>query len=474
MVNNQKQTQLFTEPQIRYASVRLSEVVKRGKRFEAGYYDIDSKRIRELIRNNKYKIKPLLGENGFVKEAFYPTRFKRIYVAEGIPFLSSSEILENRPRPKHLSVPNHKDQTDLYVQENWILISRSGTVGNSVYSAGQFKDCAISEHVIRLIPHNPKDAPYVYAFLRTRFAQTLLFGLKFGSVIIEIDPEHLSEIELPDPPADIKEGIASRVRQAAKLRIEANSLLDKADALLYEKLDIKLLKYIKPRYFAENGLRNYEVKASKLELRLEANYHLPIVTEIKKQILKNNPKPLKSLAKCFMLPTYKRIYLEEGRGLPVLSGAQILEYDPSDVKYISPLVFRKKVDEYKIKENWILVTGRGTVGNCMLVPKHFNDWLASHNIDRVIPHDESKAGYIFAFLSSDYGRAWLQSKKLGSVVDVLTGEDLGEILIPMTNEKDMKLIGDLVFEANRKRTDAYYLEKEAINEVDKILVNKVD
>jgi len=64
----------------------------------------------------------------FCNKIFYPSRFKRTYTKNGVPFISSKDILNfvfTGKRVKNLD-------KEYLVQNNWILVTRSGSVGRVI------------------------------------------------------------------------------------------------------------------------------------------------------------------------------------------------------------------------------------------------------------------------------------------------------------------------------------------------------
>ena len=78
----------------------------------------------------------------------------------------------------------------------------------------------MSEHVIRIVPDPKKlDPHYILAFLRTNYAQEIIKRGVFGSVIDEITPEFIGEIEIPIPESKkVLNEIAATVKQAEGAR----------------------------------------------------------------------------------------------------------------------------------------------------------------------------------------------------------------------------------------------------------------
>ena len=54
------------EMPVKWCTVSLSEIVKRGKRLEASVYDVEAKQAHEIIIEGKYPITMLGGEKGLI------------------------------------------------------------------------------------------------------------------------------------------------------------------------------------------------------------------------------------------------------------------------------------------------------------------------------------------------------------------------------------------------------------------------
>ena len=73
------------------------------------------------------------------------------------------------------------------------------------------------------------------------------------------------------------------------------------------------------------------------------------------------------------------------------------------------------------------------------------------------------AGYIYAWLSSDYAYQLITRYTYGAVVDEIDNKQVSDINIPLLQDaKLQKAINDKVLEANKKRSEAYELEQEAL------------
>jgi len=460
------------EEELRWTTVSLREVMERNLRLEASVFDIEGKHAREVLKRCKWPCIPLCGSSGISSEAFYPGRFKRVYCEAGAPdvigFLGSSEMLDVRPRPVKFLSPAQNDIDRLRVEKGWILLSRSGTIGNVSLVGSTLSSLLISEHAIRIIVEQYPG--YVYAFLKTSTGQAIIKASIYGAVVDQIEPAHLENVPVPNPPPILKERIHDLVMKSYELRDESNQLLAQAERLLYDVLKLPPIEKLKPHYFDRSvDLRNYTVKLSQLGGRLDASYHVPIVDAILRELEKNAAEVTTigdpRISKRIILPgRFARIYVQEGQGVPFFGGKQIFELDPSNKKYLSLVHHKKRIKEQlALQENMILVTCSGTIGKVNIVPKHWEGWTANQHIIRVVPASEDIAGYLYVFLASDYGYELITKFTYGAVVDEIDDKHVSQVAVPLLKDVTVQSeINRLALEANEKRYEAYRAEQEAV------------
>jgi len=135
----------------------------------------------------------------FASNIYVGNRAKRNYVENGIPFLSSSDMMLFNPirYAKQISKKS-SNLSGLQVSKGDILISRSGTVGNTVLIGDVLSGSAISEHALRLVIDKNEIAPeYVYCYLNTQQGKRLMECSAYGSVIITLNEDYVGNILLP-------------------------------------------------------------------------------------------------------------------------------------------------------------------------------------------------------------------------------------------------------------------------------------
>lgn len=454
------------ERPVKWCSVSLSDVISRGKRLEASVFDVEAKQALDIIMQGKYGCVPLYGTNGLVEKAHYGSRLKRNYVASehenSIGFIGSSEMLDIYPQPVKFMVDGKRVQ-GLHILENTVLLSRSGTIGNVSFYSKTLSRFLVSEHAMRL--ECKKYAGYIYAFLKTPIGKTLVCSNNYGAVIQQIEPEHLVTVPIPNAPESIKGRIHDLIVRSYELRDKSNEAIDEATRLLVEELHLPPIHEMGKNNPAVN---TYSVKLSNMAGRLDASYHVPIVNAIIDHLIRYAAKITtvgnRRISKEVILPPrFARVYVDEGYGRVLIGGKQLHELDPSGKKYLSNTKHKALMNKLEVHQNTTLITRSGTIGKVALVPMHWEHWIPSDHIIRVVPANDTIAGYLYIFLASDYGRTLITRYTYGSVVDEIDDNHVRQIPIPLlSNQELQKKINDLALEANVKRYTAYKLEQEAL------------
>lgn len=476
---HQVDTLLLPSP-LRYCTVSLPQIQKNGVRLDASAYDLEAIKALNIVHQSPYGWVYLWGKSGLVKDAYYPGRYKRIYTSDvnDEPFYLPSQLEEIYPHPtkflsKKTALLLEKDR----IESDNLLLSRSGTIGKCTVSSKTTIGKLFSDDVIRVSFKKKVDLGYTYAFCKTEVGLKILQSNNYGAVIDHIEPEHLCNIPIPNAPEDIKREIHEAIVESYDLRDQSNALIDEAQQLLYDALQIPERPNLTPQYYApEAGFRNYTVPLSKLNNRLDASYHLPEVDEIINLISKyakevttlGDPR----ISKDIILPgRFKRIYVEKEQGVPFFGGKQLLQLNPSGEKYLSFGKHANRIEkELSLEENMCLITRSGTIGKIMIVPKHWTGWVANEHCLRLSPRNKDLAGYIYAWLSTNYALPLIMRHTYGAVVDEIDDKQLAEVPIPLLQDEAIQQRNnDLVLQANELRYQAYLKEQEAIKKMESIL-----
>lgn len=470
----------FLPDQLKYTSVSLTEVFNNKLRLEANAFNLKAKVAKDKVINSKYSFVNLWSKNGLVDNAFYPGRFKRIYVSkkDGKPFFLPSQMTEIKPKAtKYISPKTYKTLDGVELVANNLLMSRSGTIGKCTITSKSNIGKLYSDDIIRVSFKNEYDLGYTYAFFQTADGQLILQTNNYGAVVKHIEPEHLESIIIPNAPETLKKEIHKLVIESYDLRDESNDLIDKAESILYKELQLKPIEELKTEYFDNSvELRNYTTKLSDLRLRLDGSFHIPIVKQVESALKKNAKQLIKLsdsiLTKDIVLPgRFSRTYVDAENGVQFLGGRDLFQLNPTTEKHLSKVVHKKQLEsDLKISKNDILTPSRGTIGKVVFAPEHFSAKAISDNIINIRPANENIAGYLFAILNSEYGSILIKRQIYGGVVDAMEPAMLSSIDIPLLrNDKKQKEINDLVLLANELRYKAHLKEQEAIKKMENII-----
>jgi type I restriction enzyme S subunit len=150
---------------------------------------------------------------------------------------------------------------------------------------------------------------------------------------------------------------------------------------------------------------------------------------------------------------HTREYTDEENGDPYLT--------PTDM-FMFPLRPRKYITNYpdglQPEPGWLLITCSGTVGRINIANEYLADCVLSQNLIRTIPKDGLR-GYLFAYLNSWIGQAFLAKDKYGATVKHINPEHVADIPVPVLPGL-VEELNDDVETLWRHRTHAEKLERD--------------
>ena len=480
--NSTERTKRENSSQLNHTEIPIYEIINNTYRMDASYFGIAGRQAREGLKKSKYGVKNLCGKAA-VATAYHRPRFKRIFVKKSkFGIYQPSQISEVYPKPAaYISHLTETDIDKLRVKRGQVLMTCSGTVGKCTYVSDTLNGCIFSHDVIRIQPQEYNG--YIYAYLKSKTGSTIVNTNVYGAVIKHIEPVHLNDIPIPDPPSILKQAIHDLIVESFRLRDESNQLMDTAQrsiAHIFKFLEFEQCQNLVMEIDQSVGIANFSASLDSLDCRLDGSYHNPIVNQIEKHLEKHAGDILRikdrRISNSVNLPgQFKRVYVEAGNGVVFIGGKQIYELDPHNKKYLSYVHHKKRIDkELILSENMILITCSGTIGKVNIVPKHWCGWTASQHVIRVVPASKDIAGYLYAWLASDYALPLITRYSYGAVVDEINDKQISRIAVPIPKDThEQRLINRLVLEANQKRAEAFVLEQKALNILsDKVIAGK--
>jgi len=218
------------KPSLTGFEVKLERLIQTGElNINASYHHYQvqvSRHHKVTVKAADFRYVPL---HKLTEKIFCPGRFKRNYVTadtNAVPFLGGSNITEHFLTTEKYLAADDSRVGEFLVEDGWILVTRSGSTGIVSRVPSSWNGYAISEHVIRIVPDESKiSGAYIFGILRTEYGKAALRMGIFGSVIDEITPEFVGEIQIPIPidPKRIM-SIVKAIERAEKCRDEALAL----------------------------------------------------------------------------------------------------------------------------------------------------------------------------------------------------------------------------------------------------------
>ena len=99
---------------------------------------------------------------------------------------------------KKAEIRNHNTiAKQLELHENMTLITCSGTIGKVTLVGKHWESWTANQHIIRVVPANSEIAGYLNVFLASDYGHQLITRFTYGSVVDEIDDNHVRQIAIP-------------------------------------------------------------------------------------------------------------------------------------------------------------------------------------------------------------------------------------------------------------------------------------
>lgn len=396
--------------------VKIRDVHSISCRIDASYHLSDGQEVSHLVASSPY---PLIPISKACSAIFYGNRAKRVYVkklANGIPFLSSSDILRADLENVKLASKKYTSCADqMRLKKGWTLISRSGTVCNCAFSNAKHAQKLASEDVIRLVPNNILRQGMLFAYLASKYGYSLLTQGTFGAVIQHIEPDYVGSLPIPRFPESFQKEVDDLIQESATLRERAADALDKAKEILSKFIDAKFEKH----KFLSSSVSSRAVISS-LQHRLDPPALINDGVQTMYDVcLRFVTKTIGEIdGKVYRPGIFKRNYVKAG--IPYIKGSEIFLANPFRRCQQLSRTRTPFIEEMSLKEGQILVTCAGSVGDIKMITKEYEDKksIGSQDIIRLESTDMLfTKEYIFVYLQQPFVYDYIQSMKYGSVIE---------------------------------------------------------
>lgn len=443
--------------------VRVSAILGGDIRLEASTYLREGyglTRFANLVPGHK-----ALGE---LADIWQPSRLTGYTVPEGkgLPFLTAGQVFEDFPRVrKWLAKPFVPQLESRYVDKNWLLLTCSGVVGNVTAVYPHHLNTVITHDLLRIVPKNPADYGWLYAYMKTDFFTQIARAAQYGHMIKHIEVAHANAFPVIMPEEASRKEIGDVAVKAIRLRARAWELRDKAFALLE-----KCVGWDQERELNQpSGTAAQTVSVSQIlprRIRLDASTYCGEVNRAEEALRELTQDTLASVTKSIYLPSrFARIYGEGG--VPFVTPSDLFDVNAKPTKRIyAKLVPNRGQFVLRSGELLMVRSGQkyGLLGRVMVLNDNHEGLFGSDDPIRIVPDDaKMRTGYLATFLNDPVlGRPLVVRLAYGTSIPHLDPGDIRKLRIPRVGEENEAAIADFMDESVRLSAEADRVENDAI------------
>lgn len=444
--------------------IKTSWLSESGLRLDAPFHLSDGVKTKRLIEKFcPYKLSSVSEES---LELYKGNIHKRVYVSSpnfGHTFYTASDLFKSDLETgKYVSKKYSVYLKELELKKNWILITRSGTLGKVLLTSEDHEKKIGTDDLIRIsLKEKNIKTGYLYSFLSSKYGYGLLTQSGYGGVVKHIEPDHVGRIMIPILPTPFQNKVSDLMLESTRIRVEGNKLLREA------------LSEIESQFSFIKAKTNYSVNIKDIlngdkyttEARLESDYYQPATKYLESQILDMPHALLGDLSEDVSISNLRgRIFVN--KGVTLVTGQSLGLLKPDLSKQLSKKLTRN-IDKNLTLEGDILVSAFGTLGKVEYCYKNFyTSVFASQQLVRIrVDSEKIDEGYLYLFLRSRIGQSLIQKFKTGSVIEWANWNNFCSILVPIPNDRGKRL-GETAREVVVKFQQAYTLESQAIELVE--------
>ncbi|WP_030578092.1 methylation-associated defense system restriction endonuclease subunit S MAD5 [Streptomyces anulatus] len=453
--------------------VKSNWFADQGLRLDASPYVAGSMKTRKLLEQLP-RTEPLAsltaGHKGGI---FSGPMFRRVFITDpehSVPFIGTKDMmaadLTGLPRLRK-SDAESPALSYLQLKPGMTLISRSGfNAGRRAYVRPDMGDYWASEDIVKVEPDPEKiKSGYLYAFLLSKFGESLVRGSVYGSAVKHIEPHHIAGLPVPRLGAELEGRIHDLVEECARLRAEFQSSLVSATEDFFTSVDLPEL--IDVRWHQQERDLGFEVP-SVGATSLRALNFAPRARQLAEKLALAPNARLGDICSGGQLGSgtrFARVESNPEHGVQLIGQRQGFWLRPEG-RWISAA--HAPVGIFASDET-IMIAAQGTLGEnevfCrpLLVTGRWLKYVYTQHFLRVVSGDPEISGaYLFAFFRSEAAFRLLRSLSAGGKQQDIHEHLRNEIPVPLAPPAARARIAATVRHAYKCRDQADVLEDRAL------------
>lgn len=456
-------------------TVQCSNLERPAFRLDAAFYRTDFAEAGMRAANSGFPVRKVSA----MADAFVPGRVRLVTVpnpSAGAPYLRAHDAFEIRPSSeRHVARARTRNYQDLLLKKGTILTPSSGRNLGPVAYVGEYLSKFAMTDIMRIVPKSEADGFYLLAYLMTPTAQALIRRGRSGTTVDHLSPEEVLNIDVPWITDDkLRESIIADSRRAEEMLDEGRRGLDAAIQKLHEEAGLAMAPS-ESKYLSRDCGDAFSLSSSALGLRLDAASHDPTVKLCSKMVKEKGGVELGQVARPVMLGRYVRYYVDAPHGRPILSGRQIMQVRPVNLRRISDRSF-KDPQKFMLKAGTTIFTCDGrseeALGEAGYVMDVWNGWMASNHVMRLEALPGTGHGFLYLAISSQWTQRQLKARASGSVVDALEPEEVTKVIIPYLEQTQRDALNEEAVRCWKLISDSIQIIEAVVGSFEELLSQK--
>jgi type I restriction enzyme S subunit len=458
------------------ASKVKSKYIFQETRFNAGYFLNDDAVNSLRLEENAENCVPLSS----VATVWNPPIFKRQFCQKterSVPYCQSSDVSNSFEGSEIYINKAQATKVGSVVEENQILVTGFGTIGNTRLVNELSKGISYANNVCRIQVNKDSLYGYIYAVMTSKYGRSQLNKNASGSVVRYIEAPGIKKTFIPTLTRSKQLEIHNLIVESSELRVEANNILRNSQSSLKSHLNIRDLESFEYEYFG-NHYQGRQVSAFKRNLQdisattINAFNYSKRIEELELRIKSGN---FLTLSDCldenqfFSSGSFKRLELKSPNSIKLINQSDIFH-----ARKVGKNLARKFVKADKLVEyGEVIIASVGTLGEgetfcrSIFANEELTGQLISGEFIRMKTNNKIPSGYLFIWLSSDYGFRFIRKTQTGTKLCRPIQKLLKELPVPVLEDSQMNKIDEDVKKAHNMMFQALCKENMAIDMVEK-------
>ena len=383
------------------------------------------------------------------------------YVEQGVPMLRTINIVDglvNLDECVFIDIEKHKQLKRSRVVKNDVLLSVRGTIGKSAVYSKNF-EANINAALVKItLKDNIIDPYFLVAFFNCKYGRLQTERIANGAVQLNMNLTEAKSNLIPIPSPEIQKYIGDKVRKAEELREEAKRLKKEAEEILNAELK---LSYFNERVKDAPKIYNW-IYGESIEIRIDSQYYINETNFINNEMYKKGLK-LKRISEIANVGKGFSYTSLDNKSIPYIRISDLddllINFDTAEL--VDEKTYSEKKSSQLEKYDLIFAITGATIGKVSLFyNSKYSKATLSSDTAFVRLKDKNDAAYVLLYLKSFIGQLGILKGVTGATNRHLSLEHIGDIFIPVIDNKLKQEINMRVIKA----IDNVYLSKQLIKE----------